>query len=63
MNYKINNFKTKYSTSMRFRMKSKYDGMSFYKLENGLIVEAYLVGNELFFIKQLGGLPSEDAAN
>lgn len=39
--------------------KFKYDGMSFYKLEDGLIVEAWLVGNELLFFKQLGGLPSK----
>ncbi len=37
----------------------KYDGMSFYKLEDGLIVSAYLVGNELLFMKQIGGFPSE----
>lgn len=39
--------------------KFKYDGMSFYKLKDGLIVEAYLIGNELLFMKQIGGLPSE----
>jgi predicted ester cyclase len=39
--------------------KFKYDRMSFYKLEDGLIVEAYLVGNELLLMKQLGELPSE----
>lgn len=37
----------------------KYDGMSFYKLENGLIKEAYLIGNELLFMKQIGGITSE----
>ena len=37
----------------------KYDGMSFYKLENGLIKEAYLIGNELLFMKQIGGIPTE----
>lgn len=39
--------------------KFKYDGMSFYKIKDGLIVEAWLLGNELLFVKQLGGLPSE----
>lgn len=37
----------------------KYDGMSFYKIENGLIVEAYILADMLSFMSQIGAIELE----